>query len=148
VVASTAVTTGLFVLAGVLVGGLVTGGVNYALERRRENASARVAMRLLEAELALAGARADDVIERGRWSAWNFKRAHRTWDEYRAQAASGLSGNEWVTVAIAFNRVEVVERGPGSTLMKEKRSLLRVIARCSKRQGEASTQVLTRFGGA
>jgi hypothetical protein len=49
--ASTAVTTGLFVLAGVVVGGLLTGAVNYAFEWRREQANVRAAMRLLEAEL-------------------------------------------------------------------------------------------------
>jgi hypothetical protein len=68
VIASAAVTTGLFVLAGVLVGGLVTGGVNYALERRRERSSARIAIRLLEVELAIAAVSADWAIEDGLWS--------------------------------------------------------------------------------
>jgi hypothetical protein len=67
-IASTAVTTGLFVLAGVIVGGLVTGSVNYAFEWRRERVSLRVAMRLLEAELAIAAASADWRLEQGAWT--------------------------------------------------------------------------------
>jgi hypothetical protein len=65
VFASTAVTTGVFVLAGVVVGGLVTGSVNYILERRREESSARVALRLLDVELAIAAACADWILEDG-----------------------------------------------------------------------------------
>jgi hypothetical protein len=91
VVASTAVTTGLFVLAGILIGGLLTGVVNYVLERRREQAVGRVAVRLLEVELAIAGSALDQVVERGRWSPWNFERGHRAWDEYRGDAALVLS---------------------------------------------------------
>jgi hypothetical protein len=80
VIASAASTTGLFVLAGVLVGGLVTGGVNYALERRRERSSARIALRLLEVELAIAGAAVDWIIEDSLWAPWNFDRGHRAWN--------------------------------------------------------------------
>jgi hypothetical protein len=114
VIASSAVTTGLFVLAGVVVGGLVIGSVNFALERRRERSSAQVALRLLEVELAIAAADADSVIEKGPWSPWNFERAHRTWDEYRVDAARVLSADDWTKVSIGFYGVDAVERGPGN----------------------------------
>jgi hypothetical protein len=113
VIASTAVTTGLFVLAGVVIGGLMTGGVNYALERRREQASARVALRLLDVELAIAAASSDSILKDGRWSSWNFERAHRAWDEYRADAARVLSTDDWTKVSMGFYGIEIVERGPG-----------------------------------
>jgi hypothetical protein len=111
VIGSSAVTTGLFVLAGVVVGGLVTGGVTYALELRREGASARVALRLLEIELAIAGSVADEVLEKQSWwAAWKFERAHRAWNEYRAEAARVLSVDEWVKVSIGFYGVDAAER--------------------------------------
>jgi hypothetical protein len=114
VIASSAVTTGLFVLAGVVVGGLVTGGVNYALERRLEQTAARVALRLLDVELAIAAASADRVLEGGQWSPWNFERAHGAWDEYRADAARVLSVDDWTKVSMGFYGVDAVERGPGN----------------------------------
>ena len=113
VIASTAVTTGLFVLAGVVVGGLVTGSVNYVLERRREQSAAQVALRLLEVELTIAAAALDQVVEKERWSPFNFQRAHRTWNEYRADAALALSVDDWIKVSMGFYGVDVVERGPG-----------------------------------
>ena len=113
VFASTAVTTGLFVLVGVVVGGLVTGSVNYALERRREQASAHVALRLLDVELAIAAASADSILKDGLWSSWNFERAHRAWDEYRADTARVLSTDDWTKVSTGFYGIDVVEHGPG-----------------------------------
>jgi hypothetical protein len=113
VIASTAVTTGVFVLVGVVVGGLVSGGVNYALEWRRERATARIAMRLLEVELAIAGVSADWILEDGIWTSWHFERAHRAWDQYRADAAGVLSADDWVKVSVGFYGVDVVERGFG-----------------------------------
>jgi hypothetical protein len=113
VIASTAVTTGIFVLAGVLVGGLVTGAVNYVLERRREQASAQVALRLLESELTHAGNAVETAIERSFWAPWNFARTHRTWDEHRAEAARVLSDGEWQAVARGFRGIDALERGFG-----------------------------------
>jgi hypothetical protein len=111
VLASTATTTGLFVLAGVLVGGLLTGAVNYALERRREHHRGKVAIRLLEIELAISAASADPIIDDGRWLTWNFGRAYRTWDEYREDAAGALSDDEWIKLSLGFYAIDVVERG-------------------------------------
>jgi hypothetical protein len=109
VLASTAVTTGLFVLAGVVVGGLVTGAVNYAFEWRRERARLQIAMRLLEDELARAGAFADWRLEQGGWAPWDFQSAHRTWNEYRPDIVIGLSSHEWYSVAVAFAAIEAIE---------------------------------------
>jgi hypothetical protein len=113
VIASTAVTTGIFVLAGVLVGGLVTGAVNYVLERRREQASARVALRLLESELTNVGNAVETAIERSFWAPWNFARTRQTWDEHRAEAARVLSNGEWDKVRRGFRGIDVLERGFG-----------------------------------
>jgi hypothetical protein len=111
VIASTAVTTGLFVLGGVVVGGLVSGGATYALERRREHSGARIAIRLLEVELAIAAATADWAIEDRLWTPWNFERAHGAWNDYRAEAARVRSTDEWAKVSVAFYGIDVVELG-------------------------------------
>jgi hypothetical protein len=110
VVASTAVTAGLFVLAGVVVGGLVTGAVNYAFECRRVRIAGRVAVRLLTAELSIAAASAEWRLDQGAWSPWNFESAHRSWNEYRHEASRVLSTREWDSVAVGFYAVEIIER--------------------------------------
>jgi hypothetical protein len=109
VLASSATTTGLFVLAGVVVGGVVTGLVTFLLELRRERASARVGTRLLEAELTHAAGWADWQLRKGAWAPWDFDRAHRTWHEYRPELARMLSTEEWSAVAIAFIGIETAE---------------------------------------
>jgi hypothetical protein len=109
VIASAAVTTGLFVLAGVVVGGLVTGTVNYGFESRRERARVAVAVRLLEAELILAAAQADLRLQDGEWSPWNFESAHRTWREYRPDVAR-LPPDEWFAVSVAYFAIEQIEQ--------------------------------------
>ena len=131
--ASTATTTGLFVLAGVVVGGVVTGLVTFALEWRRERASARVAVRLLETELSIAAASADWRLEQGSWAPWNFERAHRVWDEYRPELARVLSTDDWYAVAVAFIGSENAERrfkdrAPGWVLGPDDRSALESVA--------------------
>jgi hypothetical protein len=97
---------------GATASGIATYKINDKLERRREQAAGKVAMRLLEHELAVAAASADPIVEDGRWSSWNFERALRTWDAYRADAAGALTDDDdWIKVTIAFYAVEVVERG-------------------------------------
>jgi hypothetical protein len=110
VIASAGITTGLFVLAGVVVGGLVTGAVNYFLEWGRERANARVAMRLLAAELMLAAASADWRLEQRAWSPWNFESAHRAWNEYRSEFARAVSTDDFESVAVGYAAIELVER--------------------------------------
>ena len=131
--ASDAITTGLFVLAGVVVGGVVTGLVTYGIERRRERASARVAVRVLEAELALAVASADWRLEQGAWSPWNFDRAHLAWREYGPELARVLSTDEWYAVAVAFFSVDNAElrfsnKPPGTPLDAGERESLEAVA--------------------
>ena len=104
-VASAAIATGLFVLAGVVVGGLVTGAVNYALERRRDRANARVAVRLLWAELLLAAASVDWRLEQDAWSPWSFESAHRAWNEHHAELARAVSMADFADVTVGFAAV-------------------------------------------
>jgi hypothetical protein len=88
----------------------VTGLVTLGLELRREHATMRVAIRLVEAELSLAAASADWRIEQEAWSPWNFESTHRVWGEYRAALAQALDKEEWSTVIVAIFGVDMVER--------------------------------------
>lgn len=105
VILTAAATTGLFVLAGVVTGGLLTGAVNYALERRRDRANARVAVRLLWAELLLAAASVDWRLEQGAWSPWDFESAHRAWNEHQSELARAVSMADFADVAVGFAAV-------------------------------------------
>jgi hypothetical protein len=105
VIPTAAVTTGLFVLAGVVTGGLLTGAVNYALERRRDRANARVAVRLLWAELLLAAASVDWRLEQDVWSPWSFESAHRAWNEHQAELARAVSMADFADVTLGFAAV-------------------------------------------
>jgi hypothetical protein len=110
VIASAAVTTGLFVLAGVLVGGLVTAGIEFAFEKRRENAKVLVATRLVEAELSLAAASAEWRLEQGTWLPWNFENAHKVWHVHGAELARVLEKDEWYPVVVGIIGIDTIER--------------------------------------
>lgn len=109
--ASAAVTTGLFVLAGVVVGALVTGVVNYGFEWRRARLNTRVALRLLETELASADDALNRRINATAWWPWPVgESARRTWGEHRSELAGiSLSSDDWYAIYGAFNAIEVIE---------------------------------------
>jgi hypothetical protein len=49
-------------LVGVVVGGLLTGGVSFLLERRREKAHARAAREVIKSELQAAARAVEDAL--------------------------------------------------------------------------------------
>ena len=61
-----AVTAAIFGLLGVVVGGLVTGGVDFMLEQRRERAEQKQAQRLVGDEIESIVAGLDYIVERAR----------------------------------------------------------------------------------
>jgi hypothetical protein len=97
----------LFVLAGVIVGGLLTGGVTLALDTRREKRAARAAARLVVAELNEIGARLNAAVAAGVYGpeAGGLPLPDREWLEGRTLLAVALSDEEWDAVAHAYLNV-------------------------------------------
>jgi hypothetical protein len=60
------VTAAIFGLIGVVVGGLVTGGVDFLLDWRREGAEQKQAKRLVGDEVESIVTGLDHIVERGR----------------------------------------------------------------------------------
>jgi hypothetical protein len=97
-----AVSTGLFTLGGVIVGGLVNGGVTYAVERRREGWVAQKDARLFMPRLSrlsfAMGAALDD-----QWS-WDelcvvVEANLDDWEDQYAEVFAGtLPFDDWFTV--------------------------------------------------
>jgi hypothetical protein len=72
----------IFGLVGVIVGAVVTGGVEFVAERRREAALLRKAARLVEAELDEAATIFEGALEDGKlWSGSNRPEVP-SWREY------------------------------------------------------------------
>jgi hypothetical protein len=102
-------TTALFGLLGVVVGGVLTGMVTYALERVRTKRAARAASRLLVEDLHSALMFANTVKGKGTWQVLSPDAVERTfvepaavWLKHRELLASTLSGKEWVALSLAY----------------------------------------------
>jgi hypothetical protein len=113
-------TTGIFTLAGVVVGGLLTGGVTYwlsVLERRRELRRVR---RLLMSELATAWTHLTIVLNRGQGEAMARVREERAeewlpvsaWREHKATlAGSSVGESEWRALDGIYDELDAIRRG-------------------------------------
>jgi hypothetical protein len=95
---------GVFGLGGVIVGGLITAGIDVLSTGRTERRSAQVAARLLRRELMTVSR---SVLSAVRSSTWGPTRSLATeaWDEYKAVFATSLTPDEWVTVASAVVQI-------------------------------------------
>jgi hypothetical protein len=97
----------IFGLVGVIVGAVVTGGVEFVAERRREAALLRKAARLVEAELDEAATIFEGALEDGKlWSGSNRPEVP-SWREYAPVLAEGLDTDDWgvVEAAAAITRM-------------------------------------------
>jgi hypothetical protein len=105
------VTEAVFGLLGVVVGGVLTGGVNLWLERRREAAEARAARRLLRAEVSDALAGVERALDEGKWPiAWK-KTWAQSWSTYRRPLAAGMPSRNFDAVAASYARMELLQAG-------------------------------------
>jgi hypothetical protein len=105
-------TEAIFGLVGVVVGGVLSGGVGYALERRRATNAATVAARLLADELAFALWVLKIALDARRWSdVPRYDFGVDLWAEHRALLASKLSVADWIQVSAAFRRLHDVVSG-------------------------------------
>lgn len=101
-------TAAIFGLIGVVIGALITGGTNYALQVRAERREIRAAARLMLQELTNTGAAIRYAL------ALNDRRmlehaAHQDqWNRHHLLLARHLSDDEWDTVALGYGEGSVV----------------------------------------
>lgn len=106
-----------FGLIGVIVGGLITAGSAFLLERRREkrerereqrihDTEVRTAARLVELDVRLAHACAEISVKSLKWSPLPLEPlTWHHWDKYRATLASELSTVEWGVVVTCVEMI-------------------------------------------
>lgn len=97
----------VFGLIGVVVGGLLTGLVDYALDRRREVRAVKAAARLLSAPMHRAHIELGRLKEHGVWDR-DLLRSVNTdeWDRHRELLASTLDFERWLDLMFAWRGVE------------------------------------------
>jgi hypothetical protein len=88
-------TAAIFGLIGVVVGALVTGIVQWRLERRRETTNRRAAMRLLAADFAVSQALIRPVLETGAWGSERIPLPLEAYGEYRGVISAELNKAAW-----------------------------------------------------
>src|SRR4051794_30577007 len=101
------VASGLFALAGVLVGAFSTALMTYFFSRREEDRRLQVATRLVREEILEAGPALETTLKRG-WIA-DIELRLDSWQEHRAVLAGRLSEAAWEEVADAFMSLQRVK---------------------------------------
>jgi hypothetical protein len=119
----------IFGLVGVVVGAVVAGGVDYALDRRRERAGLRAALRLVEDEYkdllsVVAIVLQMRVWPPSDWQAWRST-SRDQWETHRDVLAARLSAADWELIAQGrdiHRRLAgyIEEHGPGKQLTVER----------------------------
>jgi hypothetical protein len=115
--------TAIFGLIGVVVGAVVTGGVDFILEKRREDAEQKRARRLIAGELQLVAVHLEQASEqpatpRVRISDFQGQfLPDEVWLASRTQLASALDDKQYVDLAgiyaaVAMLRLSLDELGP------------------------------------
>ena len=135
---SSPVTAAIFGLIGVVVGGLITGGVDYFLQWRSEKAEQKRAKRLVSFEIDAIVVGLESIIERGHLPERGLTEEWRgqflpavEWSQQKAALALALSDEEWMLVeTFYFNvlgfRLKAVDLGHGAELDEETLRLLRI----------------------
>lgn len=112
----------IFGLVGVIVGGIITAGSSYLLDRRREQSDRQRDTHNRAIEVKRAARLIDDELARGRASArmcvekkrlWNPDEQLLTgaWQQYGAVIAPELSDAAWLAVRVAIIAVYQLNRG-------------------------------------
>lgn len=96
-------TAAIFGLLGVVVGGLVTGGVDYVMARRREKAELRQSTRLVADELHSLWLVVDLILERGQLPPERLPGEDAellfstgSWHAHKAVLARALRQEQWI----------------------------------------------------
>lgn len=101
-------------LAGVVLGGLITGGVTFLMQWRRERRDANAARRVVESELTEAARAVSDALDGGGWPpGWDRwgKRWSESWAMYRPVLAVGMPDDAFEKVAGAYLYMGLLENG-------------------------------------
>lgn len=86
--------TAIVGLVGVVIGGLLTGALQFTLEVARERRASRAALRLVANELTVCLAAVDGTQARRRWrEAEAFPKT--AWEENKAIIAAGVKAEVW-----------------------------------------------------
>ena len=103
-------TTAIFGLVGVLLGGLITVGANYWLARRSESVDLRRASRLVSAELAVLQIHAEVMGERQSYPPASPLAQSlfptQAWDTNKEVLAEHLKTEEWKRLSAVYAGVE------------------------------------------
>jgi hypothetical protein len=124
------VTAAIFGLLGVIVGGLVTGGVSYVLEARRERKELRRARRLVWAEIDVIRIQLRLLAETGRVPLEGVRDTpdrflpSLEWSQHKSILAAELSDEAWVDVSSLYDalvpvKLVLMAREPGSELLTD-----------------------------
>jgi hypothetical protein len=99
------VVSGIFGLGGVVLGGLLTVGTTYGLERRRAKRARDAAIRLAGAELTTTVSVVTTALDEGEWQPREYfglpPRDPVGWSEQLKAFATALSDDEWHNVVYA-----------------------------------------------
>lgn len=115
-----AVTTGVFTLGGVLVGGLLNSLVSVRLERRSDRRAVRKALRLFGPQLTGVMWAIDRATQAKEWGKLPeaVGSSLAQWDEYAPVFAENLEWEEWqallLTVMELQRLVETAPQGPAA----------------------------------
>jgi hypothetical protein len=104
------VTAAVFGLLGVVVGGLITAGVEMwmgLLSRRR---NARAAARILFADIHYGRSLIRGSLQGNRWWPEAIKLPLDNWERYREALAVGIRLADWGVVAATYDNFELLER--------------------------------------
>lgn len=104
-----AVIAGLFSLAGVIIGALVTTGTQLYLEKKRENRETQRAARLIDSDLMFAEVAAESCINNKKWWVKSQRLTTDGWQQYRDIIVSKLSWSDWVAVMVAIQAVNQLQ---------------------------------------
>ncbi len=105
-------TAAIFGLVGVIVGGFLTGLVDFVLDLRRECNAARAASKLVRSQLKDARTAVVVALETREWPlGWNDKAWAQSWSVYCPVLAGRMADDAFLQLAEAYNYMELLQRG-------------------------------------
>jgi hypothetical protein len=115
-------------LVGVVIGGVLTGGVDFVLERRREKRRGRAAARLIHAELSDIAAYVEASLLRRAWLADPAGALEgESWKQWRAALAEAPGFEGWYPISGAWGWIsqlgqilELLGEGAGADPLDDK----------------------------
>ena len=105
-------TAAWFGLAGVVIGGLITGVITYVLERLREARDYDAAVKLVRAELREMSTIAQAALEQGKWApGLATKNWAQSWSTNRRVIAARMDDAAFADLSAAYGFAEQIQSG-------------------------------------